>query len=89
MAINSYRAGGGGNHLTDGAGLSVDELKQRQVSSTDKDLRYYLMNELRSMPVVKPEVENNWSFIPADRYEAARNIDFPILFGPGSSKNQK
>lgn len=89
VAINSYRAGGGGNHLTDGAGLSVDELKQRQVSSTDKDLRYYLMNELRSMPVVKPEVENNWSFIPADRYEAARNIDFPILFGPGSSKNQK
>ena len=42
-ARNSYRGNGGGELLTKGAGIPQEELKDRIVFSTDKDLRYYLM----------------------------------------------
>ncbi len=89
VAINSYRAGGGGNHLTDGAGLTPRQLKERLISSTDKDLRYYLMKELRGVTLLRPEIQNNWQFIPQKISEAARVIDSALLFGEGSSKLQK
>ena len=37
VALNSYRGNGGGELLTKGAGISQDELKERIISSTDKD----------------------------------------------------
>lgn len=43
VALNSYRGNGGGELLTKGSGISQDELKDRILYSTDKDLRYYLM----------------------------------------------
>lgn len=43
VALNSYRGNGGGELLTKGAGIPQDELKGRILFSTDKDLRYYLM----------------------------------------------
>lgn len=43
VALNSYRGNGGGELLTKGSGISQDELKDRILFSTDKDLRYYLM----------------------------------------------
>lgn len=89
VAVNSYRAGGGGDHLTLGAGLSIPELKKRVITSTDKDLRYYLMKAIERRGRLEPEVENNWSFIPTDKAAEAIAVDRVILFGPKSSKNQK
>lgn len=43
VALNSYRGNGGGELLTKGAGIPQDELKGRILFSTNKDLRYYLM----------------------------------------------
>lgn len=63
VAVNSYRAGGGGNHLTLGAGLSSDELLKRNVATTPKDIRYYLINYLRSQPEYRPHIVANWHFI--------------------------
>ncbi len=39
VAMNSYRANGGGGHLTDGVGLSEEELKARLINCTNDDLR--------------------------------------------------
>lgn len=89
VAVNSYRAGGGGDHLTLGAGLSIPELKKRVITSTDKDLRYYLMKAIERRGRLEPEVENNWRFIPTDKAAEAIAVDRLILFGPKSSKNQK
>lgn len=89
VAVNSYRAGGGGNHLTEGAGISPEELKHRVISTTEKDLRYYLIRLMERRQVVKPSTEKNWRFIPENIVEEAVGIDRHILFGTDSSLNQK
>lgn len=89
VAINSYRAGGGGNHLTTGAGITPEDLKQRVVFSTDKDLRFYLMKEISNHQVISPSVDNNWKFIPEETARKAAAIDRELLFSPESAINQK
>lgn len=89
VAVNSYRAGGGGNHLTDGAGIPPEKLKQRIVSSTEKDLRYYLMQQLSNNNAISPRAELNWQFIPAKEVQKASETDHKLLFSPTSSKLQK
>lgn len=89
VALNSYRAGGGGNHLTEGAGIAPDELTGRIVSSTDKDLRYYLMKIVESSGTIEAAVETNWRFIPEKEADEAIAVDRELLFGRSSSKNQK
>lgn len=89
VAINSYRAGGGGNHLTEGIGLTSDELRKRIITTTDKDLRYYLIRTLERKPKVKAVVNNNWKFVPEDDAKRLSDIDRRILFGHDSAKNQK
>jgi len=42
VALNSYRANGGGGHLTDGVGLSTEELKLRITNCTKVDFRNLL-----------------------------------------------
>ena len=49
VALNSYRGNGGGELLTKGSGISQDELKDRILYSTDKDLRYYLMQYIETV----------------------------------------
>jgi len=41
VALNSYRGNGGGELLTKGAGIPQEQLKDRIIFSTDKDLRFY------------------------------------------------
>lgn len=65
VAINSYRGNGGGGHLTSGAGIPPDELSKRISWSTDKDLRFYLMNYLGSSDSIQAENYSNWHCIPA------------------------
>lgn len=62
VAVNSYRAGGGGNHLTLGAGIEPSELKGRIVATTPKDIRYYLIEYLKGSEVYIPHVVTNWHF---------------------------
>lgn len=89
VAVNSYRAGGGGNHLTEGAGLTTEELRRRVVSSTNKDLRFYLIINLESKPLIKADVDFNWKFVPEATADMLAEKDRIILFGLDSSKNQK
>lgn len=89
VAINSYRANGGGDLLTKGAGITHDELKRRIVNATDKDLRYYLIKHIEANPDVEVEVIDNWKFVPENVAGKAIVTDRELLFSPVSSKNQK
>lgn len=80
VAVNSYRGNGGGGHLTKGAGIPHDELSNRVITSTEKDLRYYLIKWIEKQKKVTVEKTNNWQVIPNDWYEAAKERDKEILF---------
>lgn len=82
VAMNSYRANGGGNHLTDGAGIPAKELTKRVLTATDKDLRYYLIEEIKKGGDLVPKVDGNWKFIPEKLVTPAVAIDRQILFSP-------
>lgn len=64
VAVNTYRANGGGELLTRGAGIPNDELSTRVVRSTPLDLRYYLMEAIERKGTIRPTVTPNWRFIP-------------------------
>lgn len=80
VAINSYRASGGGGHITRGAGLSEEDIEAAMVSSTIKDLRYYLMKWIEEEGTVTPEAIGNWSVVPVEWWEAAKQTDYKILY---------
>ena len=81
VALNSYRGNGGGELLTKGAGISQDELKERIISSTDKDLRYYLMQYIEQKKVIEPRALGQWKFIPEEWAVPASKRDYEFLFG--------
>lgn len=81
VALNSYRGNGGGELLTKGAGISQDELKERVINSTDKDLRYYLMNYIEGKKVIEPRALGQWKFIPEEWTVPAAKRDYEYLFG--------
>ena len=79
VAINSYRGNGGGGHLTRGVGLSKEEIAKRKISSTKKDLRYYMMNWIEQKKVVTPELNNEWKVIPEDWWLKGKEKDQKLL----------
>ncbi|MBD5427006.1 MAG: bifunctional metallophosphatase/5'-nucleotidase [Treponema sp.] len=81
VAVNSYRANGGGDLLTRGAGIPLNQLKSRILTATDKDLRFYLMKEIERRGVIEPRVDSCWKFIPEQIAAPAALRDRAILFG--------
>lgn len=81
VAVNSYRGNGGGELLTLGAGIPQDELKERVITSTDKDLRYYLMRHIEQKKAMEPRALNQWKFIPEAWAKPAMERDYEFLFG--------
>jgi 2',3'-cyclic-nucleotide 2'-phosphodiesterase/3'-nucleotidase len=79
VAVNSYRGNGGGGHLTTGAGIPKEELANRISWSTDRDLRYYLMEYLRQEDTLKPQTNLNWSCIPLHLSGPASVSDRKVL----------
>lgn len=79
VAINSYRGNGGGGHLINGVGLTKEELLQRRITSTDKDLRYYMMKWIEEKGEVSPILKNEWSVIPDEWWLKAKEIDKKIM----------
>lgn len=80
VALNSYRGNGGGELLTKGAGIPQEELKERIVFSTDKDLRYYLMQYIEKKETLDPKALNQWKFIPEEWAVPAAKRDYNLLF---------
>lgn len=81
VAVNSYRGNGGGGHFFKGAGISRNELNERTISATDRDLRFYMIKYLERMKTVKPEALGNWKVIPENWVAAAAARDYKLLFG--------
>ena len=81
VAMNSYRANGGGELLTLGAGIPQDSLDSRVLFHTDRDQRYYLTEEIRRMGTLDPKPNSNWKFVPEDWAKPALERDRQLLFG--------
>jgi len=80
VAINSYRGNGGGGHLVFGAGIPKDELSKRIVSSTNRDLRYYIMQYLEKNDTIHPEIISDWNIIPQEWCLKGKQKDTELLF---------
>ena len=81
VAMNSYRANGGGELLTAGAGIPMDSLHKRVIFHTDRDQRHYLTEEIRRMGTVAPKPNSNWKFVPEAWTKPALARDRETLFG--------
>jgi len=80
VAINSYRGNGGGGHLVKGAKIPKDELTERVITSTEKDLRYYMMKWIEKEKTVLPTEEINWKVIPEELVDEAKKRDYELMF---------
>ncbi|CRF32839.1 5'-nucleotidase [Brachyspira suanatina] len=83
VAINSYRGSGGGGHLTQGAGIDLNTLQNMDLvlKSTDKDLRYYIINwfEEQNGPITVEKL-NNWKVVPENYVQAGKQKDYKLLY---------
>lgn len=81
VVMNSYRGNGGGELLTKGAGIPHDELKNRIIYKSARDLRYYLMQEIEKRGTISPRANGNWRFVPEAWTAEAIERDRRLLFG--------
>lgn len=80
VALNSYRGNGGGELLTKGAGIPQDQLKDRIVNATEKDLRYYMIQYIKDKKTLSPQPLNQWEMIPEAWTQKAAERDAKLLF---------
>jgi len=80
VALNSYRASGGGGHLSQGAGIKKDEIPNRLVYASDMDFRYLLTEWIRKQGTINPESAHNWKTIPENWTQGAAQRDSGRLF---------
>lgn len=80
VAVNSYRANGGGELLTRGAGIAKDDLDDRIVWRSEYDLRHYLMEEIKRLGTLNPQPNTNWRFVPEQWTQGAAKRDRQLLF---------
>lgn len=83
VATNSYRGNGGGELMTRGAGIPRDSLASRILTSTEKDLRYYLIRRVEEQGGLAPRCLNHWRFVPEEWTLPALLRDRRVLFPDG------
>ena len=80
VAVNSYRASGGGGHFA-AAGIDHAKLESRLISATDRDLRYYMTEWIRQKGEINPVPLAEWKIIPEKWAESAATRERKLLFG--------
>lgn len=80
VAVNSYRANGGGGHFP-AAGITGAELSKRIISTTERDLRYYMTAWIKERGTISPEPLYEWKIIPEAWASAAQKRETILLFG--------
>lgn len=80
VAVNSYRAAGGGGMLTDGAGINKADLEKRILWRGDYTLRDYIIQYVRKHSPITPKPHNNWCFTPKEWTVPAVDRDRKLLF---------
>ena len=81
VVMNSYRANGGGELLTRGAGIPQDSLESRVLFHTDMDQRHYLTEKIHELGSIDPQPNHNWRFVPEAWARPALERDYKQLFG--------
>ncbi|MBM3420628.1 MAG: bifunctional metallophosphatase/5'-nucleotidase, partial [Bacteroidetes bacterium] len=81
VAINSYRASGGGGHIRTGAGLSSEEALARLLKSTSRDLRYYMIEWISEKRILEPLSLNNWKVVPEAVTVPAIKREWQLVYG--------
>ena len=81
VVMNSYRANGGGELLTQGAGIPKDSIESRVIYHSELDARHYLMAEIEKMGILNPQPNNNWKFVPEEWTKPALERDRKLIFG--------
>ena len=79
VAVNSYRASGGGELLTKGAGIGSNELQGRILKAYGGDLRMLLMRYIQRAGTVTPKLLNCWKFVPEDWVREAASREKALL----------
>lgn len=80
VAVNSYRANGGGGHFP-AAGITSKELEGRIVSATERDLRYYMTEWIREKGTISPVPMSQWKLVPEAWAAGAEKRERKLLFG--------
>jgi 2',3'-cyclic-nucleotide 2'-phosphodiesterase/3'-nucleotidase len=80
VAVNSYRANGGGGHFP-AAGITDGELDRRIINSTRRDMRFYMTEWIRERGTIDPKPLSDWKIIPEDWASAAKERETKLLFG--------
>lgn len=80
VAVNSYRAAGGGGLLTDGAGIKKEELEKRVTWRGDYTLRDYILKYIEQHSPIVPKANDNWRFTPEEWTAPAAARDRLLLF---------
>ncbi|MDO4993965.1 MAG: bifunctional metallophosphatase/5'-nucleotidase [Bacteroidales bacterium] len=81
VAMTAYRANGGGELLTKGAGLTKDEIERRILDITPRDIRHYMMEYIEHHQTVCPQALNHWRFVPEEWVRVASERERKLLFG--------
>ena len=63
VAMNSFRAHGGGGLMPLGAGITHEQLQERIEYSTTADLRFYMINYIEMRKIVAPIWLSHWKFV--------------------------
>lgn len=79
VAISSYRASGGGDLLTYGAGIPYEELDNRVVSRL-KDIRGLIYDKIKRDGKLSPRKLNCWKFVPEQIVMEKEQIEKDQLF---------
>ena len=80
VAMTAYRANGGGELLTKGAGLTKEEIESRIKAMSKMDIRYYMLQYIKAMGVVTPKPRGHWRFIPEELTAPAIERERKLLF---------
>lgn len=83
VALNSYRANGGGGHLEFGAGIAFHDIKSRIISTYDSDLRGLIIEdfakEYKSGESMTLKPLGQWRFVPEDKIAEQLGKDLDLF----------
>lgn len=80
VAMTAYRANGGGELLTKGAGLTKEEIEHRIKGMSKMDIRYYMLQYIKAKGVIEPKPRGHWMFVPEEFTTPAIEREKRILF---------
>jgi len=80
VAVNSYRANGGGGHFK-AVGITHQVLPQRLVSSTTHDFRFYMTKWIEDNKKISPSASAKWTVKPEKWAGKAKARESVLLFG--------